>query len=181
MVELVSKHGRARRNGMKSFAEQFASYRAQHAQRTNQIIHYISVPALLIGILLGLSWISISVAGQWHITFAWIATIALLIYYYFLDVKLAAVMTVVLFILTLICTWIAFPTPTSFSLILFLILFIGGIILEFIGHNIEKSTSAIISRLTQCLTEPLFLLAEAIIALNLEKYFDLESPTNTNT
>lgn len=166
---------------MRPFSEQFADYQQRQAQQANKIFRYVSTPALLISILLALSWLSISVVGRWYITFAWIATIMLLIYYYFLHVRLAIAMTVVLIILTLICTAIAFPSPTGFSIILFLILFIGGWVLEFIGLSLEKSKSAIFSRLVQLLTEPLFLLAEAIIALKFEKYFDLETKQHSDS
>ena len=166
---------------MRSFTEQFTAYQQEHTQQTNKLLHYISVPALLIGILLALSWLSISIVARWHITFAWIAIVALLIYYYFLHIRLAIAMTVVLIIVTLICSWIAFPAPTGFSLILFLILFVGGAILEFVDLSLEKSSATFFSRLGPLVITPLFLLTEGIIALKFEKYFDLEVPSHQPT
>ena len=106
---------------MKSLAEQLRDYRLRHTEKANKLTHYIGIPALILGTLILLSWVSVSIAGQWHISFAWIAVIALLVYYYFLNIKLAAVTTVVMIIATLICTWIGYPAPTKFSLTLFLI------------------------------------------------------------
>lgn len=71
---------------MESLARQVAEYQLYHSQKANKIAHYI-------GFLIALSWISISVAIRCHISFAWIAVIAPLVYYYFLNVKLAVVMT----------------------------------------------------------------------------------------
>lgn len=160
---------------MKSFAEQFALYRQQHGNQSNQLIHFISIPAILISLLILMSWVSIVIAGQWFISFAWIGVILVLIYYYFLDVKLAVAMTVILLILTLICTWIAFPAPTKFSLILFLILLIGGGVLEFVGNSMGKTKPTLLTNVGQAVVAPLCLLAELITALGLGKYFNLAS------
>ncbi len=162
---------------MKSLPDQLDEYRQQHSEKPNQLAHYIGIPAIVIGALILLSWISISIAGKWHISFAWIAVIALLIYYYFLNFKMAVVMTVVLFIVTLICTWIAYPTPTKFNLILFLILFIGGWVLQFLGHTLEKAKPPLLGNMASVLIAPLFVVAEFIVMLGFGKYFDLEKPT----
>jgi uncharacterized membrane protein YGL010W len=155
------------------------NYHAFHQNRSDQITHYISIPAIIIGSLILLSWITVSIATRWHITFSWIAIILALIYYYRLHVKLAIVMTVVLVILNLICTWIGYPKPTTFSLILFIILFFGGWILLLIGHTLEKNRPPFFSSLSQIMIAPMFLLIEAIRAMNMGKYFNLDSEPET--
>lgn len=97
-----------------------------------------------------------------NISFAWIGVIALLVYYYFLNGKVGCgddghYGPYHL----LLCTWIAFPAPTTFSFILFLILFIGGVLQKFMAIT------------------PLCLVVELILALGLGKCFDLEEPTQT--
>lgn len=161
---------------MKAFNEQLAHYLQQHSERVNKVAHYISIPAIVLGALILLSWVSISIAGYWHITFAWIGIVLLLIYYYFLDVKLSIVMTIIFILLTLLCSWIAYPAPTKLSLILFFILFIGGWLLQFVGHSLEKSKPAFLESLSQVILAPLFVVAEVIMMLKLGKYFDLEEP-----
>ena len=163
---------------MKSLTEQLIAYRQHHVEKINRINHYISIPAILLSLLILFSWISISIAGHWHITFAWIGVILLLIYYYFLDIKLAVVMTVILIVLTLLCSWIAYPAPTKFSLILFFVLFIGGLLLQFIGHSLEKTKPELLAHLSLLLIAPLFVVIELIIMLKLGKYFGLEPPSN---
>ena len=158
---------------MDSLKEQLANYQRQHANRTNQIIHYVGIPAIVIGVLLLLSWVSVSIATRWHISFAWIAARCLLTYYYFLHAKLAGLMTVVLVFITLLCSWIAFPEPTKFSFGLFLVLFVGGGLLLFIGHSIEKSKPQFKENIGQLFVAPLFLLIELVRALKLENAFDL--------
>jgi uncharacterized membrane protein YGL010W len=87
-------------------------------------------------------------------------------------------MTVILVLLTLLCSWIAYPAPTKVSLILFFILFIGGWLLQFIGHSLEKTKPAFLESLSQVVLAPLFVVAEVIIALKLGKYFGLEESNN---
>ncbi|WP_251365644.1 Mpo1-like protein [Coxiella-like endosymbiont of Rhipicephalus sanguineus] len=72
---------------MELLAKQLPEYRLYHSQKANKIVHYIGIPAVILGFLIALSWISISVAIRWHISFTWIAVIALLVYYYFLNGK----------------------------------------------------------------------------------------------
>lgn len=128
----------------------------------------------MLGVLIALSWISVSIAARWHISFAWIVVIALLVYYFFLSVKLAAVMTVILVLITALCTWVAFPAPTATSLILFLILFIGGCLLRCVGHTFEKTKVDYLTYLKFAAVTPLYVVVELILALGWKKYFHLE-------
>ena len=162
---------------MSPLSKQLANYQAQHTHSTNKLLHYIGIPVMLAGFLILLNWVWVSFSGYWNITFAWIATIALLVYYYFLDAKLAAVMTVLLVILTLICTWIGYPKPTAVSLILFLIFFIGGIALQLIGPSFEENKSSYTQDIAQLLIAPIFVVTDIIILLGLGKHFDLQEET----
>jgi uncharacterized membrane protein YGL010W len=159
---------------MKSLNEQLAQYEEQHKTTANRFTHFVGVPAILIGLLILLSWVSISLFSRWHFTFAWFGCFALIIYYFFLDIKLASVMAVVLILLTALCSWIAYPAPTQFNFVLFLILLVGGIALQFMGHKIENSTTAFLKRLSKMLIAPMFVLIEIIKLLKLEKHFGLE-------
>ncbi|OGO94371.1 MAG: hypothetical protein A3F41_07120 [Coxiella sp. RIFCSPHIGHO2_12_FULL_44_14] len=162
------------------FMNQLGAYRRQQPERTQKILHWIGIPAIFISVLILLSWVSISFALRLHITFAWLVVILLLIYYYFLDVRLAAVMTVLLILLNLLCSWIAFPAPTGFSLTVFLVLLIGGCIAEYIAYVSQKPTLELPTAILQMLIAPMFLLAELIQALGFGRYFKLEEPPSTH-
>lgn len=159
---------------MESLTKQLQEYKLYYSEKANKIAQYIGVPAVILGVLIGLSWISVSVAVRWYISFAWIAIIAILVYYYLLNVKLAVAMTVIMVIINLLCTWVAFPAPTTFSLVLFLVLFIGGIALCLIGHSLKKTKGSLCRYLRFIIITPLYLGIELIQTLNLEKYFELE-------
>ncbi|WP_267256942.1 Mpo1 family 2-hydroxy fatty acid dioxygenase [Coxiella endosymbiont of Ornithodoros maritimus] len=159
---------------MESLTRRLTEYRLYHTHRINKILHYIGAPLIVLALLVALSWISLSVAMRWHISFAWIAVIALLIYYYFLDIKLTLLMAVIMILVTLLCTWIAFPMPTEGSLFFFLVLLIGGGALLFIGHTFETSKVDFSTYMKSIFIGPLYLVAELLLALNLGKQFGLQ-------
>jgi len=158
---------------MKSLAQQLAEYEQQHQNKTNQLTHYIGIPAIVVGTLILLSWISIGFGATFHVTFAWMAIVLAIVYYYFLDMKLAIAMGIVLVIVNLFCTWIAYPHPTAFSLILFIVLFFGGWALQFIGHSTEKSKPAFIKNLMSFPIAPMYVFIKALRALKLDKHFEV--------
>jgi uncharacterized membrane protein YGL010W len=159
---------------MRTLKALLQEHQREHQNHNNVMAHTIGVPAVLIGALILLSWVSISIASHWHITFSWVAVIAVLAYYYRLNVKLAAVMTIVLAVITLICIWIGYPKPTTFNVTLFIILFVGGAISLFIGHSFETSKDSFQSCLSRLLVAPLFLLIQVLTTLKLTKYVGLE-------
>lgn len=160
---------------MSSLTQQLNAYKREHTNHTNVLLHYIGIPALMIGLLILLSWVQITIGGQYHISFAWIAVAALLAYYYFLDVKLAAAMTVALVIVTLFCTWIAFPAPSKFSFVLFIALVVGGALCQYIGHGAERNVSNFTKNISQLLIGPMFVLVALIHMLNLNSFFNLDN------
>lgn len=167
---------------MKSLTELLENYEQYHAQPTTKILHYIGVPAVIIGLLILFEWFTLGFFGHWFISFAWLFVIALLVYYYFLNVRLALLMTVILLVLTGIVTWLAPPMPTKLSVILFLVFLIGGGVLQFIGHTLEKTKPSLTSGLMQMLITPLFIILELLALLKWKKFFVEEihhRPTKT--
>lgn len=156
---------------MKSLQEQLSTYQQQHTNRINLMTHYIGIPAVIFSLLMLLNWISIDIATRYQITFAWIAVIVTLIYYFYLQIRLALCATIIMIILTFVASWIARPTPTLTSAVIFLILFIGGWLLQFIGHYFEGRKPAFLISLSQLLIGPLFVLVEALQAMGVAKYF----------
>lgn len=156
---------------MKSLAEQLFTYKQQHTHKINRLTHYVGIPAITVSLLILLNWISIDIATKWQISFAWIFLIGTLIYYFFLQVRLAIIMTIIMIPITALVVWIARPSPTTVSATLFFILFIGGWILQFVGHFFEKQKPAFFSSTSRLLIGPLFVLIEALEALGVAHYF----------
>ena len=155
---------------MKSLNEQLMTYQQQHTNKLNRLTHYVGIPLIIFSLLMLLNWISIDIATKWQISFAWIFLIATAVYYFLLNIRLAIVATVLLIVMLFIAAWFAKPTPTIFSGSLFLILFIGGWVLQFVGHFFEKQKPAFFFSAKQLLIGPLFVLLEALTALGVVKY-----------
>lgn len=155
---------------MKSLTEQLSVYQQQHKNKINLHTHYIGIPMIIFSLLMLFNWISIDIATKWQISFSWIFLITTLIYYFFLNVRLAIVASVIFIIIALIAMWIARPVPSTFSFILFLILFMTGWVLQFIGHYFEKQKPAFLISTKQLLIGPLFVLREALTTLGVAKY-----------
>ena len=155
---------------MKSFNEQLFTYKQQHTNKINQLTHYVGIPAIVFWVLMLLSWISIDIATQWQIAFAWIFLFCALVYYFLLSIRLAMVATLIMIPFTALAQWIARPSPTHWSFHLFLFLFIGGWILQFVGHFFEKQRPAFFLGVSQLLIGPLFILVEGLEALGIAKY-----------
>lgn len=155
---------------MKSLTEQLTIYKQQHTHPINLMTHYVGIPMIIFSLMMLLNWISIDIATRWQISFAWIFLCSILFYYFLLDKRLMLAATIVMIPTTAIAALLARPTPTLFSAICFLILFIGGWILQFAGHYFEKQKPAFFLSATQLLIGPLFVLTEALTALGFSKY-----------
>lgn len=149
-----------------------------HQHERNQLMHKIGIPAMMLGSLILLSWVSISIAGKFHIAFSWLAVAAILTFYYRLDVKIAAVMTVILVVMQLIALWIGYPTPSVFSFLLFIVLFFGGLATMFMGHSFEKEGMKFNLQFCHFMAAPLFMTVMVIKALKLDAYVTLPDSDN---
>ncbi len=156
---------------MKTLQELLDDFEQFHTQKSTQLIHYIAVPAMFFGLLMLLNWISLDFATLWKISFAWILVIGLAVYYYFIDLKLAVVSTVVLIIFKSLSGLLATPTPTTFSTLLFLILVIGAFVLHYIGHKAEPKKPELQDASSLLLAAPLVVIVKGLEAAGFKKYF----------
>lgn len=161
---------------MKSLEEQLVDYAPDSTKTFSPTLtHYIGIPSLLISLLMLLSWFSISIAGYLHITFAWVAVALMLVYYFRLHVRLGTAMTIVLLALNLICTAIAYPSPTTINATLVVILLLTGLILQFSGQLQGKQRICYRKSLRQIAIAPIYLLIEILKLLKLQKHFGIAS------
>lgn len=147
---------------MKSLQSQLMVYQQQHTNRTNKIMHYIGIPVIIFALMMVFNWISLDIASQFQISFTWLLLAATVIYYFLLNARLALYASLIMIPMAFIATRIAGPTPTHASTILFLVLFVGGWILQFVGHFFEKQKPAFLISASQLLIGPLFVLQELL-------------------
>lgn len=148
---------------MKNIEEQMSFYAAYHQDARNKATHFIGVPAIILSLFIPLAWIRFD-AGGVTITAAMIFAAVVVLYYFFLDVPLALAMLVVTGVLVWLGQELA-QTGTTQGWIWFGVLFVGGWILQLVGHVFEGRKPALTDNLFQIFVAPIFLAAEVFFAL----------------
>jgi uncharacterized membrane protein YGL010W len=148
---------------MKTLEQQMSFYAAYHQDARNKATHFAGVPAIVFSLLIALGWLRLD-AGGISLSAALVVTVILVLYYLALDVPLGLAMGVVLGLFL----WLAEPlarAPLATGLTWFLVLFVGGWILQLWGHVFEGRKPALVDNLFQIFMAPIFLAAEAFFAL----------------
>jgi uncharacterized membrane protein YGL010W len=148
---------------MKTLEDQMSFYAAYHRDGRNKATHFIGVPAIMLSLFIPLSWIRLEVGGV-TLTAAMLFAAIVLIYYFVLDVPLALAMLVVTALLVFLGQRIA-DLGTAQGWAWFAVLFVGGWILQLVGHVFEGRKPALADNLFQIFVAPIFLVAEVFFAL----------------
>ena len=156
---------------MSSLMDRFAEYKNWRKQQGSLLLHYVGVATLLIGALILLDWFSISVFRELHISFAWLLTILLIVYYFMIHLKMAIASGIVLVILAIIVTAIAPNSPSPLSVIIALAFLGAGFALLFILNGKKGfDKSSLFSNVMKIAISPLFITLELLQRFGLEKY-----------
>ncbi|HET7363009.1 MAG TPA: Mpo1-like protein [Burkholderiales bacterium] len=148
---------------MKSIEQQMATYAAYHQDARNKATHFIGVPVIVLALFIPLAWVRFDLGGV-AISAALLVATAVLLYYFMLDVPLALAMLVVFAALAWLGTSIA-SLGSAPGWTWFAVLFIGGWILQLVGHVYEGRRPALTDNLFQIFVAPIFLAAEVFFAL----------------
>jgi uncharacterized membrane protein YGL010W len=151
------------RAAMKTLEEQMAFYAAYHQDARNKVTHFVGVPVIILSLFIPLAWPRIELAGL-PLTAAMVFACVVLAYYFLLDVPLALAMAAI----TLSLVWLghqiaALGAPAGWAW--FAALFVGGWILQLVGHAFEGRRPALADNLFQIFVAPIFLCAEIFFAL----------------
>ena len=139
-------------------------YAAYHRNRWNRLTHFIGVPAIIFAILIPMSWVSF---GE-GVTLAHLFLGAVLAYYFLLDVSLALATAVAVAAL-FHAAKLAAGTGVASGWIWFGVFFVGGWILQLVGHAFEGRKPALADNPFQIFIAPVFLVAEVFFALGLKR------------
>ena len=148
---------------MKSLEEQMGFYAAYHQDGRNKATHFVGVPAIMLSLFIPLAWLRLELGGV-TVTAAMLLAGAVLAYYFLLDVPLALAMSGVTLALLYAGKSIADQGAVA-GWAWFAALFVGGWILQLIGHGFEGRKPALVDNLFQILVAPIFLCAEVFFAL----------------
>ena len=150
---------------MKTIEDQMSVYAAYHQDGRNKATHFIGVPAIMLSLFIPLSWIRFEIGlGNITISAAMVFAAVVLAYYFVLDVPLALAM----FVVTSALVWGGQQIAALGAVqgwIWFVLLFVGGWILQLVGHVFEGRKPALADNLFQIFVAPIFLAAEVFFAL----------------
>ncbi|WP_133130184.1 DUF962 domain-containing protein [Legionella yabuuchiae] len=145
---------------MTSFTEQAKRYTAYHNSRLTWYTHLIGIPLIFFSLLILFGFLHLVVPNLFDIKFSDILVVALLIYYFFLNWKLALVLTPIMILLLWLSDLINYAGPTAFSVWSFIIIFLLGCAFQLAGHLIEGSKPALWNNPKDSLAAPMFITAE---------------------
>lgn len=156
---------------MKSLDEHIADF--EMGEGGNWWTNTIGLPAILLGVLILLHWFSIDFSAVIKFSFAWILVVALCVYYFAMGkMKTAAVTAIVLVVVTLIITLIGRPHFNGFGFLLFLILTVGGLAIQFMHYGFEEPQKTILNILPKIAVAPICLVIKGAKAFKLDKFVD---------
>jgi uncharacterized membrane protein YGL010W len=156
---------------MKSLADQMAIYAAYHQDARNKATHFIGVPIIVLSLFIPLAWLRIELGGV-AISAAMLFAAVVVVYYLMLDVPMGIAMAVIFAALLWVGERIG-ALGTAQAWAWFAALFIGGWILQLVGHVYEGRRPALADNLFQIFVAPIFLCAEIFFALGYKR--DLQS------
>jgi len=140
-----------------------AVYSAYHQDARNRATHFIGVPIIVLSLFIPLAWLRIDLAGV-PISAGMILAAIVLAYYLALDLVLGVAMVLVFALLLEAGEHIAALGPAA-GWTWFGVLFVGGWILQLVGHVFEGRRPALTDNLFQIFIAPIFLCAEMFFAL----------------
>ena len=166
---------------MKSLAQQMAVYNAYHQNDLNKLTHFVGVPLIILALLIPLSWPALHVGGM-TITAAMVFVAVVSSYYLVLDMPLG-LLTVAAVLPMLWGAHLIAAQGTATGWVTFAIAFIGGWILQLIGHVFEGRRPALVDNFFQIFVAPVFLVAEALFAFGARRTLkrEVEMLTVTKT
>lgn len=144
---------------MKTLEEQMSTYAAYHQDARNKATHFVGVPVIVLSLMIPLSWPRFE-----GVSAAMVITAVLLAYYLALDLWLGLAMCVVMGALLWLGQTIADQGALA-GWIWFGGFFVGGWILQLVGHVFEGRKPALADNLFQIFVAPIFLCAELFFAL----------------
>ena len=149
---------------MKTLSEQLDAYAAYHRDGRNKLTHFVGVPLVTFSIFLFLGWLRFAPYPDIPYTGATLFYVSVFVYYLILDWQVALLQAP--FTLTLL--WLADRValwPFGESALIFLGTFVGGWIIQLVGHAIEGRRPALADNLLQIFNAPLFLTVEVLLLL----------------
>ena len=139
------------------FRRQLGLYAAVHRDWRNKATHFVGIPVIVFSLLLILSpWPTVLLVVAIVAVLGWLA----------LDLGIGLVMAAIMVVACYAAHALAGALGSMQAVwIAFLALFVGGWVLQFLGHHYEGKRPALLDNIFQAFIGPMFLVAETMVVL----------------
>jgi uncharacterized membrane protein YGL010W len=146
------------------FKRQLASYASVHRDRRNKATHFIGIPVIVFSLLL-ISTLWRLQLGDREVSGALVVAVLAVLGWVALDLGIGLVMAALMLVAWYAAESLAAALGTGSTWGAFLVLFVGGWVLQFLGHHYEGKRPALLDNIFQAFIGPMFLVAETMVAL----------------
>ena len=150
------------------FIDQMAMYSAYHRDGRNKATHFVGVPAIAFSLLIPMAMVRFAGLNGYAISLATVFAVAVMIYWIVLDPPFGVVTAAIFVPAVWLADWLAQQSALT-AWASFAVLFVGGWIVQLVGHAFEGRKPALLDNLLQALIAPVFLVAEVAFALGLRR------------
>jgi uncharacterized membrane protein YGL010W len=154
---------------MQSLQEQLDAYAAYHHDPRNKLSHFFGVPLVIFALFVFLGWFRFAPTPDLPLL-SGAALFCLLVFVYYLGRDWFVALVQAPFIGALL--WLADQVarwPFAESMLTFLAAFLGGWLIQLVGHALEGRRPALADNFLQIFNAPLFLTVEVLCLLRFRK------------
>jgi uncharacterized membrane protein YGL010W len=147
------------------FRRQLGAYAAVHRDWRNKATHFVGIPIIVFSLLLLLSLWTFQLGGrEWTVSLA--AAIVAVLGWMALDLGIGLAMAVIMAVAWFAAEALAGALGSASAVwMAFIALFVGGWVLQFVGHHYEGKRPALLDNIFQAFIGPMFLVAESFVAM----------------
>lgn len=146
------------------FRSQLASYASVHRDWRNKATHFVGIPIIVFSLLLLTLW-RFELGGREGTMSLAIAILAVL-GWMALDLGIGLAMALIMAVAWYAAEAFAGALGSAQAVwIAFIALFVGGWVLQFLGHHYEGKRPALLDNIFQGFIGPMFLVAEAMVVM----------------
>ncbi len=145
------------------FRRQLASYASVHRSGRNKATHFVGIPLIVFSLLLILTLWRIHPFDR-EVSMALVVAIVAVLGWMALDLGVGLIMAALMAPTWYAAEALAGALGPSSTVIAFAVLFVGGWVLQFLGHHYEGKRPALLDNIFQGFVGPMFLVAETLVA-----------------
>lgn len=150
------------------FVEQMAMYSAYHRDARNKATHFVGVPAIAVSLLIPMAMLRFGTLDGYGLSLATLFAVAVMAYWIWLDLPFGIATAAIFVPAVWFADWLA-QHGGGAAWFVFGALFVGGWIVQLVGHAFEGRKPALVDNLLQIFIAPMFLVAEVAFEFGLRK------------